>query len=235
MRRRCTLKQLVKKTTYIFSLLTLLCAPSWAQSSNATSEVSPKLKKFLSDNPQVANLFTNAVSSASSNRTIQIFYFYSDNESEARSFHFYPNAAGLPEVMLCVRENQTPLDEFITVFFEIQNSKRENYFQNLEQEAYYGTISREQFAKEVLQNEFQATTNVRSTLLSLKLQTNDIVNSDYYQSFKECPTNFEGFLKFSKEASPDRDVMKEYESKYDSFRKMYPDANSPSNFAAQKN
>jgi hypothetical protein len=225
----------VKKSTYILSLLTLLCAPSWAQSSNVASEVSPKLKKFLSDNPQVAKLFTNTISTVSSNRTIQIFYFYSDNESEARSFHFYPNTTGFPDVMLCVRENQTPLDEFITVFFEIQNSKGENYFQNLEQEAYYGTISRERFAKEILQNEFQATTNVRSTLLSLRLPTNDIVNSDYYQSFKECPTNFEGFLKYSKKASPDRDVVKEYESKYDSLRKMYLDSNSPSNSVAPKN
>jgi hypothetical protein len=213
----------------------LLCVSSWAQSNSIVSEASPKLKKFLSDNPEAANVFTNAIANAFSNRTVRLFYFYSNDDSEARAFHFYPTMAGSPDVMLCIRENQTPLDEFITTLFETLNSKSESAFTELSQNAYSGTITREQFAKEILRYEFDATTNTRSILLTLKFGTNEITDSDYYRRFIECPTNFDGFLTYSKKASPDRDVMKEYELKYDWLRKMYLDSNSSSNSVAPKN
>jgi hypothetical protein len=212
----------------------LLCVSSWAQ-SNILGGASPKLKKFLSDKPQAAKIFTNAISSAFSNRTVQLFYFYSEDDSTPWAYHFYPNQAGSPEVMLCVRENQTPLDEFITTLFEIENSKNEDNFTKISQDAYYGTISREQFAKDVLQYEFEATKDTRAILLALKLGKKETGNSYYYPRFLECPTNFDGFLSYSKNASTNRDVMKEYELKYDRVRKMYFDSNASSNSIAPKN
>jgi hypothetical protein len=212
----------------------LLSASSWAQESNIVSAVSPKLKKFMSDHSEAAKIFTIAISSAFSNKTVRLYYFYSNDDSKARAFHFYPNTAGLPEVVLCVRENQTPLDEFITTLFETQNSKRENEFWKLCQDAGSGNISREQFAKEILQYEFEATKSTRATLLTLKFGKK-IHDSHYYRSFIECPTNFDDFLSYSKKVSQDRDVTKEYELKYDSLRKMYIDSNSSSNSVVPKN
>jgi hypothetical protein len=211
----------------------LLSVSSWAQQNNIISEASPKLKKFLLDNPEAAKIFTNAISNTFANRTVRLYYFYSDDESEARAFHFYPNMAGSPDVMLCIRENQTSLDEFITTFFETLNSKNESGFTALSQNAYSGTITREQFAKGILQYEFEATKNTRSILLTLKFGTKEINDSHYYGRFIECPTNFDDFLAYSKKVSQDRDVMKEYELKYDSLRKMYNDSNSASNSPAR--
>src|SRR5271157_5475011 len=103
----------------------------------------------------------------------------------------------------------------------------------MSQNAYSGTITREKFAKVILRYEFEATTNTRSILLALKFGTNEIADSDYYRRFIECPTNFNGFQKYSKKTSHDRDVMREYELKYDSLRKMYFDSNSTSNSPAK--
>jgi hypothetical protein len=106
----------------------LLCASSWAQQTNIVSAASPKLKKFISNHPEAAKIFTNAISSAFSNKTVQLYYFYSDDESEARAYHYYPNTVGMPEVIVCVRENQSSLDEFITILFETLNTKQEAGF-----------------------------------------------------------------------------------------------------------
>jgi len=194
---------------------------------------SPKLKKFLSDYSETAKIFTNAVSNAFSNKTVRLYYFYSDNDSEARCFHFYPNRAGMPEVVLCVRENQAPLDEFICVLFETLNSKNESEFWKLFQDASLGNISREQYAKEILQHEFEATKNTRAILLTLKFEKKETGESHYYREFAECPTNFDDFLTYSKKLSQDRDVLKEYELQYGSLRKMYIDSNSSSNSPAK--
>jgi hypothetical protein len=206
----------------------LFCVSSWAQ-NNIVREASPKLQKFLSDNPVAAKVFKNAISNAFSNRTVRLFYFYSDDDSEAPAFHFYPNTAGSPDVMLCICENQPPLDEFITTLFETLNSRNENAFENLFQDAYLGTKSREQFATEISRFEFEATKDTRSILLTLKFRKKEINESYYYRKFIECPTNFDGFLSYSRRVSPHRDAITEYELKYDSLRKMYHETNSVSN------
>jgi hypothetical protein len=201
----------------------VLCASSWAQGSNVIGEVSPKLKTFLSDNPVAIKILTNAISSAFSNRTARLLYFYSNDKSEfeARAFHYYPNVVGQPEITLCVRENQIPLDEFIAILFETLNSKGEPGFTKLSQDAYYGTISREQFAKEVRRYEFEAIKNTQAALITLKFSKKEINGSFYCRRFIECPTDFADFLTYSKKISPNRDLDKEYELQYDSLRKMY--------------
>jgi hypothetical protein len=189
----------------------------------------------MSDHPQAEKILTNAFSSAFAKKTVGLYYFYSYDESQPRSFHYYPDNVGWPEVVLCVRENQNPMDEFITLLFETLNSKSEDGFTKLGQEAYLGTISKEQFAKEVLRYEFETTKNTRATLLKLKFGKKETKDSDYYRRFIECPTNFDDFLSYSKKVSQSRDVMKEYELKYDSLRKMYTDSNSSSNSVVPKN
>jgi len=212
----------------------LLCASSWAQDNNILSTVSPKLKQLVSHYPETLKVLTNALSNAFSNKTVRLYYFYSDDESEARAFHYYPNTAGLPEIVLCVRENQKPLDEFASILFETLNSKCEGGFAKLFQDASSGAISREEFAREILQYEFEAIKNTRDLLATLKFGKKDINESYYYGRFIECPNEFENFLLYSKKVSPRRDAFEEYELKYDSLRKMNGDLNSFSNSPASK-
>ena len=224
---------LVSKRRSIFLLSVLLCASSWAQESNIVSTASPKLKKFMSDNPEAKKTLNDAISNAFSNRTVQLYYFYSEDESQARAFHYYPNTVGLPEVILSVREDQTPLDEFSCILFETLNSKNESGFAKLTADACSGVVPREEFARKILQYEFEAIKYTRAALLKLKLSKKEIKESYYYRKFAGCPGNFDDFLSYSKKISPDRDAFKEYELKYDSLRKMHDDSNSISNSPAK--
>jgi hypothetical protein len=208
-------------------LFLLVCASSLAQTNDIIRTASPKLKKFISDHPESGKTLDNALSTAFSNRTCCLFYFYSDTESEPRAFHYYPQSAGLPEVVICVRENQNAIDEFITVFYEIVNSKNEIGFAKINQDAGLGTITREQYAERILQLEFEAAKAVRSTLLTLKFEKKETDASYYYRKFTECPTtDFQTFLSYSKKVSPQRDAFKEYELKFDSLQKMRRGSNS---------
>ena len=203
------------------------CASSLAQTNNIIRTASPKLKKFISDHPESGKTLENALSTAFSNRTCGLFYFYSDTESEPRAYHYYPNSAGMPEVVICVRENQKAIDEFITVFFETVNSKNESGFAKIIQDARLGAITREQYAERILKLEFEATKAVRATLLTLKFQKEETDASYYYRKFIECPTtDFQNFLLYSKKVSPQRDAFKEYELKFDSLQKKYRESNA---------
>jgi hypothetical protein len=217
---------------FLFSLL--LCASASAQTNNIVPTASPKLKKFISDHPESGKTLDNALANAFSNRTCSLFYFYRDTESEPRAYHYYPNTAGMAEVVICVRENQKAIDEFITILYEIVNSRNESGFQKIIQDACSGTITREQYAERILKLVFVATKAVRATLLTLKFQKEETDPSYYYRKFIECPTtDFQTFLSYSKKVSPQRDAFKEYEQKFDSLQKMYRESNPPASSRAK--
>jgi len=211
--------------TFLISLL--FCASSFAQTNTILATASPKLKKFISNHPDAGKMLETAFSTAFSNRTSRLFYFYSNTESEARAFHYYPNTADFAEVVICVRENQNVFDEFITLFFEILNSRNESGFTKLFDEAYQGTISKKQFAEGILKYEFEATKDVQSALLTLKLDKQETDKAYYYRKFIECPSDFKDFLSYTRKVSTQRDPLKEYELRYEALRKAFRDAGTP--------
>jgi hypothetical protein len=148
------------------------------------------------------------------------FYFYSTNESQARAAHFYPHIAGLPEVIIDLRENQEPLDQFIGLLFEVLNSRGEPQFSKLCEEAEDGSVSKENFAKGILKLEFEAAKATRHLLAPLKFKKKEINSSHFYKPSLECPNDFDGFLAYLKRRRGTRDVVKEYEAKYDELRRM---------------
>lgn len=205
----------MSKTFIAVALWATTCVGSWAQNT-FESHLSPKLRQFLIEHPGAMNALTNSVSEAFSNRTCSVLYFYKENSSEARAYHFYPNTIGLPDVMLCVSEQQKPLDEFITLLFEALNSRGEARFTELSNAARSGTVSRSQFAREILRQELEATKSTREIVLKLKLGKKE--KTEFYRIFAECPNDFDPFLAYSKRIG-NRDVVKEYETKYDQLRK----------------
>ncbi len=208
----------MRKHSFILFISILICSSSWAQESKLLSNLSPKLGKFLADHPTAMKTLTSALADAFSGRTYGLYDAYSDDESEARAFHFYPDTPGLPDVLICVRENQLPFDEFASMLFEIVNSKGENQFAKLCQQAKAGSISRSDFAREILKVEFGATKTTRDLIAALKLDKKEMAQTHYFSKFMECPNTFEDFLTYPKEDSHHRDVLKEYESKYDALR-----------------
>lgn len=203
--------------------LVLLLSTVWlslsghAQTNTTLSMLSPKLREFLAAHAAASHGLNTALAEAFVNRKVHIFYFYTDNDTADRAYHMYPSA---DRVVVAVRENQEPADEFICLFFELLNSTNEKSFEALFRKASAGELSREAFANEVLKLEFKSLIKTRDLLGSFKFKKSEIQTSYEYDHFLKCPDKFEDFTAYAKTLNPQRDVFKEYESKYDLLRKQ---------------
>jgi hypothetical protein len=209
----------MQKKIIILFLPLMLCVSCWAQQAkilNSNYSISPKLRQFIIDHPAASQFLTNAFSEAFSNRTVQLYYFYSDDESIPRAFHYYPDES---VVGIGIRENQQPSDEFICLLFEILNSEGEKHFKEICQKAKGGALSKTNFVNEILKVEFEAVKRTRTLILDLGLKKKEISQSYYYNRLIGCPNKFEDFLSYKKKVSPQRDQIKEYETEYDSLQK----------------
>src|SRR5262249_55874707 len=152
-----------------------------------------------------------------SNRTIQIYYFYTEDASVPRASHICADEALL---RISIRENQQASDECICLMFEILNSEGDDRFKKLSEQAMKGTKSKSYFVKEVMRQEFYAVKKTQALLGHFGLSKSEISESYYYNRFIQSPDDFEEYLSYKKEVSPDRDQEKEYGQLYDSLRKV---------------
>lgn len=200
-----------------FSSSAFFCVSSFAEESKILGTFSPKLRQFVIGHPGALQILTNTLSEAFSNRTVQLYYFYSNDKSLPVSYHYYPSESA---VGICILENQTPLDEFSTFVFEAVNSEGEKHFQELSHRAEVGDISRTDYATEIMRVEFTAVKRTGDLLCNLKPNDKEIFDSHTYKHFFECPKKFEDFLIYTKNISlPERDPFEEYEAQYDLLRK----------------
>jgi len=201
----------------------------WAQGySAALKGLSPKLKQFMADHPAASASLSKALSEAFGNRHLELYYFYSDDESVARAEHYYPNPTS---VTIVVRENQLPCDECICLLFEVLNSEGEPRFQQLGAMAKAGTISKVEYATEVLRQEFQATKKTRDLIATFGLGQDEIAESWSYNRFIQCPDDFAAFLPYLRKVSPNRHAFEDYERYYD-LQKQYYDSQAKTSPAA---
>src|SRR5262245_13438390 len=132
-------------------LTTLFWISCPAEEAGVPKMASPKLKRFLADHPAASQSLAGAISESFSNRTMMLYYFYSDDETQPRVFHKYPEQS---VVLVVVRENQEPCDEFICLIFEILNSQDEKSFKDLSEQAKSGAISKADFSSAAMRQEF---------------------------------------------------------------------------------
>jgi hypothetical protein len=219
---------LLGRKLLLFLLLGWPSISCWAQDNNAFKNFSPKLKQFLVGHPLASTALTNVLSEAFGKRKLGIYYFYCDDESVARAAHYYPNPTA---VTIIIRENQLPCDECICLLFEVLNSEGEPRFQQLVGMAKTGTISRVDYATEVLKQEFKAVKKTRDLIATFGLSEKEIAGSDYYDHFIHCPDDFDSFLSYRLKASPNQDPLKGYEQYYD-LQKQYYDSLNKKNEAS---
>jgi hypothetical protein len=202
----------------------LLClwawSPSWAQEGMMRTTVSPKLRQFLADHQDATKILTNAISEIFSNRTVGVYYFYSYDETKPRAYHYYPNVVSEPQVVICVRENQEPVDEYITLIFEMVNSTGEKRFAKLCDDARAGRVPKKEFAREILKIEFETIQGTRERVMALKIGGKETIESFCYKRYLECPNKFEDFLSAMEKDPGSPNPLKEYEAQYDAMRKM---------------
>jgi len=170
--------------------------------------MSPQLSRFLAAHPGASNSLFDALSEAFSNRTVQLYYFYTVDESVPRAVHYYLNESS---VVIGIREDQEPSDQCFLLIYEILNSEGEKRFNQLMEEAHSGKISRTDFAKEMTRQEFQAAKRIKKLLPDFKLSKTEVAKSNYYQAAVECPETFDAFLNYQMR------TVKYYEREYDSW------------------
>jgi len=205
-------KQLV---TILILMLPWISSP--AQQTNIVSMLSPKLRKLMTANPAALTILTNAFCAACTNKSVTVHYFYGD--SRPRAGHYYPDTIGEADAVLVIREDQQPWDEFMSIVYELQNASNGGRIEELIQRAKSDSISRAEFATEILRVEFESLKTTRALLRDLKLSKKEKAGSYFYPLIMPCPSDFQGFLSYTKRVSAPRDVVKEYEAKYDALRK----------------
>lgn len=210
-------KSVMNRRMTIILLILSVCLSACGQQSNVQSMFSPKLSQFVASHPAALRIMTNAVSEAFSNRTAQLYYFYTDDASVPRASHYYHSERA---VCIMLRENQPPIDEYLCLLFEVINSESEEHFRSIYQKAQSGDIARRDFPQAILKEEFKAAIRTRDLIKQLKLDAKEVAESQEYRHFLGCPDRFEDFLDYSKKlSSPERDPVKEYEAAFDSLRK----------------
>jgi hypothetical protein len=221
-RLRYRLIELLIKIACVWPLF--LCCSAAAQEVKILDMLSPNLKGFLTDNPKAFQLLTNSYRETFSNRTMQVFYFYTDDKSKAQAYHYYPSESS---VGIAVCENQSVLDQYLGLVFEIMNSEGEKAFLETYRRAALAEISKSEFRDEILKTEFKAVIKLQRSIRTFDFKKKEISESSYYKEFSECPDDFAEFVAYSKTNSTNRDPIRELEATYDSLQKKSNSTTQP--------
>jgi hypothetical protein len=175
------------------TMLALLCASAYSQQG-----LSPKLSQFLLEHPSALSALSNALWEAQLSRPVHVYYFYANQQAHLPAMHRYLDGASTLGVF--VQENQPACDEGIDILFEVLNSKGEKRFKELWDKAESRAISKEDYVKEILREEFKAVVATRKVIVNFNLSEKEVAGSQNYKWFMESPTDFEKFLVHRKQA-----------------------------------
>ena len=191
------------------------CPFYWGQDTNIVNMASLQLRKFLVDHPGATTSLSNAVLEAFAGRTVQLVYFHTDDESIPRASHQFPTESS---VVIFIRENQEPCDEYICLIYEVLNAEGDQRFAELAKQATAGTISRTNFVRGIMRQEFPAVKRLQGLLDSFKLSEPEKSASYFFSKIIRCPDDFESYVTY-RPPGVTRDQFKEYERLYDSLQK----------------
>jgi len=197
-------------------VLNVYTSRSYAEEDSLLDMTSTKLHDFIQAHPGTLELATNTFSSALQGKTVMLSYFYTKDDSKPRAYHYYPSDSA---VGICVRENQPPLDEFISLVFEVLNSRGERQFKEIYLKAEKGEITRETFAQEILKVEFEAMKDMRVFLGKVNVDEKDKDGSYFYNLILKCPADFKDFPSYSVKVSIHGNPVERLEAVYDSLQK----------------
>jgi hypothetical protein len=197
---------------FVLAVLSIvICFGAQAQNS-----FSPELTKFLLNHPATSLVLSNTFAETSFTHKVEIYYYYTVDESTPKAHHNYLGESSTLGIFVC--ENQPACDQCICILFELLNSKGEKRFRELWALAESGGISKENFAKEILRQEFQAVRETQNLIQKFDLKPEDVAKSKSYTQFMQSPNDFETFLAYSQKLSQGGD-QKAYEELYDKIRK----------------
>jgi hypothetical protein len=179
----------------LFSSLFAICISTKAQDT-----FSPQLNHFVECHPQALLILSNAVvkTKGSAGVRIDTFYFYTDDETVPTAHHNWA-LNGSPQVAIYIRGGGQPVDEYLNFLFEVINTRGDKVFKELFQQAASNQISKSNFVRGVLLQEFQAAKAVQKLLTQLGLKPDEITISKCYDDFLNTPDDFDKFLSYAKD------------------------------------
>lgn len=195
-------------------LFVLLASNGITQEPSILAQVSPKLRQFIADHPAASKALTNALHEVAA-RHLAVFYFYTADETRPPALHHSPDESSL---VVTLRENAQPCDEFICLLYEIVNAKSDETYRALFKEAKTGTISKERFIDSVFEKEFVAAKEMKLLITNLGLTPAEADGSRNLQVFRQCPDTFAEFLTQVKADTNSNFQLKSYEEQYDAVR-----------------
>jgi len=179
--------------------------------------LSPKVRELIEQHIEVKQLLTDISLEATTNRSLVVYSFYSDDPAAAMAYHFSPDAK---TIVIAVSENLQPVDQLIQLVFEMINSERDDKIQAICEQATLGRLGRQDFAVAVVKEEFAAYPKLLAFLSRLRLSKQEMEECVSYEQFVDAPQDFEAFVSYEKTGSlKGRDIFKEYEAKYDALFK----------------
>ena len=189
----------MRKLILVLSFLITLSTPIYAQEQCILGMVSPKLREFLATHQQAFQAFSNTTWECFSNRTLEIYYFYSDAKYRPDATHYYSSPTN---VVMTIRENQEPLDEFICFIYEAKNSLNQQRFEAIFEEARTGKITKNEYAYKFDRIEFEASLVTKELLAKLKFSKREISKSRKYKAMMETSNKYEDRLSNLRNGSP---------------------------------
>lgn len=204
------------KNWVISLLIASVLIPAVEAQDPLFGHLSPKLANFLKSRPEAFSALTNSLRQSFETQSWQLYYFYSEDPSSPRAYHFYP---GHNSVSIAVRENQEPVDEYSCLIFEIRNAANSPRFTELFEKAQRNAIERDDFIRTMTLIEFQAVKQTRDILKGVSLSAQEQKQSYYYDRFLKSPDDFDEFLIYRETTrTPEMDAKKHRGEIYDQLR-----------------
>src|ERR1700733_13041502 len=141
----------MRKISFLFltKFILILTCGLLCTSTKAQDTFSPQLIHFAESHPQGSNiLMTEIIKTEHSSGNIQIFYFYTYDESVTTAHHnMFENGSG---AAIFIRGGRPVVDEYLDILFEVLNMSGDKRFKELYQQAKMASISQTNFVTEIL-------------------------------------------------------------------------------------
>jgi tetratricopeptide (TPR) repeat protein len=174
--------------------------------------LSPELQKFLRENVSASKYLNNILAVQLSVRSIEIQYTNDSPGPTAR--HYCPK----PDVAVIeLSSHREPIDEYLSLVFELFNSSHEEEFRKVLDEASAKKISKRDFIRQLVRIEFESCLKVRSDLPLLHFSAKDIASSQSYENYLNTPDTFEDHFLEVKNVGDEWSPARDYGQMYDSL------------------
>jgi tetratricopeptide (TPR) repeat protein len=181
-------------------------------SSDFLKTLSPELQQFLRENDSASKYLAGILEVQLRVRAFTVIYTTNYFGSTACHVNKRPDLA---EIWLS--KGEEPLDEYLSLVYELLNSSHEEKFRNVREQASAKKISRRDFIREFIKIEQEAHLKLKADLRKLALSDKDIASSRQYELQLKMPDTFEEFYLGCKNVSDDWSPARDYSQMYDSL------------------